>query len=218
MQKIECAAVLFDLDGVLVDSTRSVARQWRIWGRENNLDPEQVVDTAHGRRTVETVRLLAPHLDAEAETKRIEEREASDTEGVSVMPGASELLASIGDGRWCVVTSGTRYLASSRLRVGRLPTPRVLISADDVTQGKPHPEPYLMGAQRLGMIPAQCVVVEDAPAGLQAAHAAGMKAIGLTTTYSAEELAAADVVIHKLAQLQVHSDGESGRLKIRILS
>jgi mannitol-1-/sugar-/sorbitol-6-phosphatase len=216
MQEFECAAVLFDLDGVLVDSTRSVARQWRMWGAENNLDPDKVVDTAHGRRTLETVRLLAPHLDAEAETRRIEEREASDTDGVTVMPGASALLSSIADGRWCVVTSGTRYLATSRLRVGKLPTPAVLISADDVSQGKPHPEPYLMGARRLGVNPAECVVVEDAPAGLQAAHAAGMRVIGMTSTYSAKELAAADVVIRELAQLRVNSDGDL-RLRITIV-
>jgi sugar-phosphatase len=216
MQEFECAAVLFDLDGVLVDSTRSVARQWRMWGAENNLDPDKVVDTAHGRRTLETVRLLAPHLDAEAETRRIEEREASDTDGVTVMPGASALLSSIADGRWCVVTSGTRYLATSRLRVGKLPTPAVLISADDVSQGKPHPEPYLMGARRLGVNPAECVVVEDAPAGLQAAHAAGMRVIGMTSTYSAKELAAADVVIRELAQLRVSRDGDL-RLRITIV-
>jgi sugar-phosphatase len=215
MQEFECAAILFDLDGVLVDSTRSVARQWRIWATEKNLDPDRVVEIAHGRRTVETVRLLAPHLDAEAETKRIEEREASDTDGVMVMPGASALLSSISDGRWCVVTSGTRYLATSRLRVGELPTPGVLISADDVKEGKPHPEPYLMGARRLGMNPTDCVVVEDAPAGLQAAHAAGMKVIAITSTYTANELDAADAVIRELAQLRVKSHQASG-LRLRI--
>lgn len=219
MQVFECSAILFDLDGVLVDSTRSVARQWRLWGKENHVDPDKVVGIAHGRRTIETVRLVAPHLDAEAEVKKIEAREAADTDGVAVMPGASALLSSIADDRWCVVTSGTRYLATSRLRVGGLPMPGVLISADDVTEGKPHPEPYLMGAKRLGMNPAECVVVEDAPAGLQAAHAAGMRVIGMASTYSAQELAAANAVILELAQLQVQRDGAPGlplRITIRL--
>ena len=118
MKTFDCAAILFDLDGVLVDSTGSVTRQWRRWAEEQNLDPRKVVEIAHGVRTIEIVRRLAPHLDAEAETLRLEKREADDHEGVSVMPGAAELLKAIPEGRWCVVTSGTRYLATCRLKLG----------------------------------------------------------------------------------------------------
>jgi sugar-phosphatase len=203
MTTFNCAAILFDLDGVLVDSTGSVTRQWRRWAEEQHLDPDKVVDTAHGVRTIEIVRRLAPHLDAEAETLRLEKREADDHEGVSVMPGAAELLKAIPEGRWCVVTSGTRYLATARLQLGNLPMPQVLVSADDVSKGKPNPEPYLMGAKLLGVNPAECLVVEDAPAGIRAAHAGGMKAIGITSTYRAAELQEADAVVHKLGQIKV---------------
>jgi len=203
MKTFDCAAILFDLDGVLVDSTGSVTRQWRRWAEEQDLDPDKVVETAHGVRTIEIVRRLAPHLDAEAETLRLEKREADDHEGVSVMPGAAELLKAIPEGRWCVVTSGTRYLATARLQLGNLPMPQVLVSADDVSKGKPNPEPYLMGAKLLGVNPAECLVVEDAPAGIRAAHAGGMKAIGITSTYRAAELQEADAVVQKLGQIKV---------------
>lgn len=207
MQTFDCAAILFDLDGVLVDSTRSVDRQWRWWAGQNHLDPQKVVDLAHGRRTVETIRLLLPQVDAETESVKLEKREAHDTEGVTVMPGASELLASIPGGRWCVVTSGTRYLATRRLALGNLPVPEVLITADDVVLGKPHPQPYLRGAELLRVDPLQCLVVEDAPAGIQAARAAGMKAIALTTTYPATELSQADAIVPALAALKLRVNG-----------
>ena len=198
-----------------MDSTGSVTRQWRRWAEEQNLDPDKVVEIAHGVRTIEIVRRLAPHLDAQAETLRLEKREAEDHEGVSVMSGAAELLKAIPSERWCVVTSGTRYLATSRLKLGNLPVPRVLVSADDVSKGKPDPEPYLMGAKLLGINPAECLVVEDAPAGIRAAHAGEMKAIGITSTYPASELQSADAVVRKLAQIKVSVDGGS-RLTIRV--
>ena len=205
----QCSAILFDLDGVLVDSTRSVARQWRRWAEENNIDPEKVLAIAHGRRTIEVVRILAPQLNAEAEEKKIEKREADDNDGVAVMPGAADLLKSIPEGSWCVVTSGTRYLATSRLRFFHLPIPRVLVAADDVRKGKPDPEPYLKGAELLKLKPAQCLVIEDAPAGIRSAHAGGMKAIALTSTYPESELQEADAVLQNLGQIRVRSlDGE----------
>ena len=214
MKTFNCAAILFDLDGVLVDSTGSVTRQWRRWAIDNNIDPQKVLEIAHGVRTIEIVRRLAPHLDAEAEALMLEKREAEDQEGVSVMPGAAELLASIPEGRWCVVTSGTRYLATARLKLGNLPIPNVLVSADDVSKGKPDPQPYLMGAKLLGINPTECLVVEDAPAGIRAAHAGGMKAIGITSTYPASGLQEADALIQKLAQITVESVG--GKLKINV--
>jgi mannitol-1-/sugar-/sorbitol-6-phosphatase len=210
MRTFNCSAILFDLDGVLVDSTRSVSRQYRLWAQKAKLDPRTVENIPHGVRSIDVVRQLAPHLDAEAEVKRIEKMEAEDQDGVVVMPGAAELLKSIPEGRWCVVTSGTRYLATSRLKHANLPMPRVMVSADDVSKGKPDPEPYLTGAQLLGMSASECVVIEDAPAGILAAHAGGMKVIGMTSTYPASALRA-DVVIQKLAQIKVNSrDGAQG--------
>lgn len=216
MKTFDCAAILFDLDGVLVDSTGSVTRQWRRWAEEQSLDSDEVVEIAHGVRTIEIVRRLAPHLDAKAETLRLEKREADDHQGVSVMPGAAELLKAIPPGRWCVVTSGTRYLATARLQLGNLPMPKVLVSADDVSKGKPHPEPYLMGAKLLGVNPTECLVIEDAPAGIRAAHAGGMKAIGITSTYPAPALQEADAVVERLTQIRVRNASGSGRLSVGV--
>ena len=215
MRNFSCAAVLFDLDGVLVDSTHSVERQWRLWASEIGVGPEQVLENAHGRRTLEVVRLLRPDLDAEAEVIRLEAREAEDTDGVAVMPGAAELLASIPAERWGIVTSGTRHLATSRLRLAQLPIPRVLVCGDEVINGKPHPEPYLKGAQFLGVHSRECLVIEDAPAGIAAAHAGEMKAIALASTYSAKELQAADAVITDLSQIKV-SLSPHLRLAVRV--
>jgi mannitol-1-/sugar-/sorbitol-6-phosphatase len=214
MPIFHCSAVLFDLDGVLVDSTRSVSRQWRQWAGEHGIDPEEVLAIAHGVRTIEVVERLAPHLDLEAEVRRIECREAEDIDGVSVMPGAADLVHSIPDRRWCVVTSGTRLLATARLRLGGLPTPRALITADDVTNGKPDPEPYLKGAELLGMKPAECLVVEDAPAGIRAAHAGGMKVIALASTYPVLELQEADIVVRSLKSVAISAAAEG--LEVRV--
>ena len=215
--KFQCSAILFDLDGVLVDSTRSVARQWRLWAAENNIDPEKVLEIAHGRRTIEVVRILAPHLDAKAEESKIEKREADDNDGVTMMPGAAELLKSIPEDRWCVVTSGTRYLATSRLRLFELPIPRVLVAADDVQKGKPDPEPYLKGAELLKVSAAECLVIEDAPAGIRSAHAGGMKAIALASTYPPAGLQEADAVLQNLEQIQVRSLIDGKKLQVDIL-
>jgi sugar-phosphatase len=207
MIEFDCAAILFDLDGVLVDSTRSVERQWRAWAREQGIDGDQVANVSHGVRAIEVIRAVAPHLDAEAEVRKLESREANDRDGVAVMPGAIDLVRAIPDGRWCVVTSGTRHLATARLQLAGIPLPKVLITADDVTHGKPHPEPYLKGAQLLGVNPSECLVIEDAPAGIQSAHASGMKAIGLTSTYPASALTQANLVVKSLAQIQVRLNG-----------
>ena len=202
-----CSAILFDLDGVLVDSTRSVERQWRAWAREQGIDGDRVIAVGHGVRAVEVIRAVAPRLDAEAEVRKLESREAEDRDGVVVMPGAVELVSMIPQGRWCVVTSGTRHLASARLGLAGIPDPKVLVTAEDVACGKPHPEPYLKGAELLGVSPGECLVIEDAPAGIRSAHAGGMKAIGLTSTYPASALSEAEVVVQKLTEIQVGLDG-----------
>jgi sugar-phosphatase len=210
MTQFPCAAVLFDLDGVLVDSTRSVARQWKQWAIDQKIDPEKVLAVAHGVRSVEVIRLMAPHLDAEKETLALEKREAADLDGVEVMPGAADLLRSLPSDRWCIVTSGTRHLAVSRLRLGNLPIPEVLVTADEVTNGKPHPEPYLRGAELLGVDPKQCLVIEDAPAGIRSAHAGGMRSVAITSTFPAEALQEAEAVIKTLSQLFVKVSDKNG--------
>ena len=163
MPTFHCSAILFDLDGVLIDSTATIARRWSMWAEGQGLDPAKVLEVVHGRRTVEVIGLVAPHLDVAAETIRIEQSVTDDAD--PAIPGALDLLQSLPVGNWCVVTSGTRNLAIARMKLAALPLPRVLVGADDVTKGKPDPEPYLKGAELLGFPASQCIVIEDALAG-----------------------------------------------------
>ena len=209
MRSFTCSAILFDLDGVLLDSTRVVAEQYTRWARENGLDPEYVMEAAHGVRTVEVIQRVAPHLDAVAETKKIEDREAA-ADGIVQIPGALALVNSIPRGRWAVVTSGTRFLAVNRMKKFGIPVPDIMVTADDVATGKPDPEPYRRGAELLKTDPANCVVFEDAPAGIRSAHGAGMKVISLPTTYPATELREADAIVSGLADVRVTLNGAGG--------
>ncbi|HTC47953.1 MAG TPA: HAD family hydrolase [Candidatus Aquilonibacter sp.] len=209
MPTFRCSAILFDLDGVLVDSTGSVDLHWRVWARERGIDEEKVIAIAHGVRAIEVIRIVAPHLDADAELRDLEKEEANDHHKLAAMPGAIELVRSIPENLWCVVTSGTRHLATERLRMVGVPVPKAMITADDVVNGKPYPEPYLKGAKALGFEPQECLVIEDAPAGIRAAHAAGMKVIGFASTYEPEQLAEADAVIRNFSQLSVVYEGNS---------
>ncbi|MFN2490158.1 MAG: HAD-IA family hydrolase [Actinomycetota bacterium] len=193
-----CRAVLFDLDGVLADSTGVVDRVWRAWADERGLDGAAIMKTAHGRPAAEVIRAVAPHLSAEAEVELLEKREAGDSRVVAIA-GSSEFVASLPRSSWAVVTSGTTPLASARLVAIGLPDPPVLITANDVDKGKPNPEGYLAAARRLGAAPRDCVVIEDSPAGIEAARAAGMAVIGVTTTYPAEELTGVDALVETLA-------------------
>jgi mannitol-1-/sugar-/sorbitol-6-phosphatase len=214
MLRFACQAILFDLDGVLVDSTPCVTRVWSAWAQEHELDAGYVVHVAHGRPTIATVREVAPQLDAQLETDRIEQREINDTDGLRGLPGAKELLAKLPPGRYTIVTSGTRQLATKRLQVAGLPVPPTMITADDITNGKPDPEPYLAGAHVLGCDPKRCLVFEDAPSGIRAAKSAGMVAIGIPTTYRAEELAEADAVTRSLQAVAVMIEHEGLRVSV----
>ncbi len=215
MKSFSCSGILFDLDGVLVDSTRQVDREWREWASRKGVDGDAVMAIAHGVRTIEVIRLVAPHLDVEAEAAAIENHEAHDQAGVVVMPGALDLVRSIPEGRWGVVTSGSRLLARNRLRYCGLPIPKVLVTSDDVTHGKPDPEPYLKGAKQLGLAPADCLVIEDAPAGIESARAGGMKVIGMTSTYVASKLAHADSVVSAFSFIRINANG-TGKLLVEI--
>ena len=187
MKRFECRAVLFDLDGVLVDSTRYIEEQWRRWAQSRGLAPEPFLRVCHGRRALETIRLAAPHLDAEAEIAAFVP-ESADPGTMEPIDGAARLLRDLPTGTWAVATSGTRNTATGRLRAAGLPLPGVLVCAEDVVRGKPAPDVYLMAAAKLGTPPAECLVVEDAPAGIQAARGAGMRVLALTTNHSTAEL------------------------------
>jgi sugar-phosphatase len=219
MDRFECEAILFDLDGVLVDSTRSVEQVWQAWAEGHGLDAERVVEVAHGRRAVETVRLFAPYLDAEAEAKKLEQAEIEDTADLRQVDGAAALLAALPSDSWAVVTSGTRSLATSRLRHTGLPIPQVLVGAGDIQNGKPDPECYLKGAQLLGASAKRCVVFEDTPAGIQAARSAGMMAVAVATTHRASELSDADALVRTLCNVrcEVRNVAGSGDLRLELL-
>ena len=208
-------AILFDLDGVLVDSTLCAGRIWKSWAQEQGLDPERMVLLAHGRPTIETIRMVAPQLDAQFETEKIEEREVNDVDGLKALPGARELLTGLAPERYAIVTSGSRRLATARLRAAGLPVPERMITADDITKGKPDPEPYLKGARLLGQAPENCMVFEDAPAGILAAKAAGMTVIAFPTTYPLDALSEASCIAQSLGSVHVETLG-SGELELKI--
>ena len=216
MIEIRCAALLFDMDGVLINSTPAVARVWRRWAIEHAFDPEEVVARAHGRPSLTTVREYLPHADHEAENREVERREIEDLEGVLPLPGALDLLASLPDDRWTIVTSCTRPLAEVRIRAAGLPLPKKLITANDITQGKPNPEPYLKGAAILGFPPQECVVLEDVPAGVCAGKASGARVIAFTTTVAEPALreAGADWVLNTCADIRLLDRGQDLNLAL----
>jgi sugar-phosphatase len=195
-------ALLFDLDGTLVDSRAVVERQWRRLCERLGLDFAEVLSVLHGVRSADVIRVVAPGVDAEAEAALLDAAEQADSEGLAVVRGAPELLARLPRACWGIVTSGDRVLAQGRLRAVGLPVPDFMVCGDEVTAGKPDPEGYLAGARLLGAVPEACVVVEDAPAGVQAARAAGMQVIGITTTHAASGLAGVDAVIADLTEFE----------------
>ncbi|HEY6128389.1 MAG TPA: HAD family hydrolase [Candidatus Acidoferrum sp.] len=182
MTEILCKGVLFDLDGVLADSTPAVARVWTIWANKYGFDPEETVRRAHGRPSITTIRELLPYADHDAENTMVERMEIDDLEDVVALPGAAELVSALPRGKWTVVTSCTRPLALVRLRAAGLPIPEEIVTSNDIVNGKPDPEPYLKGAELLGLAASDCVVFEDAPAGIRAGKASGARVIALQTT------------------------------------
>lgn len=192
--------LLCDLDGVLVDSTAAITRTWRNWAEGHGLDPDAVESYAKGPPATEVIAGVAPGLSVAIEAKRVEDAEVADVDGVTAMPGARELLATPGR-QVAVVTSCSRRLALARMHAAGLEPPDCLVTADDVQSGKPSPEPYLLAAERLGADPASCVVIEDAPAGVQAGLAAGMTVWAVTTTHSAAQLEGAHRIESGVAAL-----------------
>jgi len=209
--EISCSALLFDLDGVLIDSTPAVSRVWHQWAVERGFNPEQVVQMAHGRPSRSTIRELLPNADIDAEDKEVEQRELHDLEGVVPLPGSRELLNSLPSQRWTIVTSCTRALAKKRLQTAGLPIPSTMVTATDVQNGKPHPEPYRKAAATLSYPISECVVVEDAPSGIRAGKDAGAHVIAFPTTMSVPEveLARPNWILRNCADIRLltHPDG-----------
>ena len=210
MTKIQCEGILFDLDGVLVDSTPAVARVWSWWAQKHGFDSEDTVRRAHGRPSIATIRELLPKADAVEENREVERREIADVEGVVPLPGALELLQALPLERWAIVTSCTKRLAHVRIRAAGLPDPKFIVTSDDIVNGKPDPEPYRKGAQTLSFAPKNCVVIEDAPAGIRSGKAAEARVVALQTTERDELLrnAGADYIVKDCSALKLVASRE----------
>jgi sugar-phosphatase len=203
----EAAALLFDNDGVIVSSIASVNRCWKIWAAHYGVPNAHKVEIAHGTRAVEIMKNLAPDVDPVEGLKLIEDMEIADVADVEVLPGVRALLTSLPANRWAIVSSATHRLLVARLQAAKLPEPEWIVSADRVVNGKPHPEPYLLGAKLIQVAPEDCIVVEDAPSGVRAGKAAGCRVLGVLGTHNADELRAAGVdwVVASLEHVRAES-------------
>jgi len=210
---IDAVALLFDCDGTLVDSTEVVERHWEQFALRRGLSLAQILPAAHGRRSRDVIAGLVALTEVDDETARFEQREASDAAGIRATPGA-ELVRTLPPEAWAVVTSGSRAVASARLAAAGLPAPQVLVSADDVARGKPQPDAYLLAASALGVNAAQCIAIEDTPAGIAAGRAAGCTVLALATTHSAAQLGEADLVLRDLTSLMIERVESGLRLRV----
>jgi mannitol-1-/sugar-/sorbitol-6-phosphatase len=208
-------ALLFDMDGVLVDSTAHVDQVWRQWARENGVDEDEIMAIAHGRRSLEVLEVVAPHLATPEEVVALEKRESEGIGGIEILPGALSLLTSLPAWSWGVVTSAGAGIASNRLRDVGLPEPSVLVSGDDIDRGKPHPDPYLTAANAMGVEPGLCIVFEDAPSGIEAARNAGMTVVALATTFPPEAIEGADAIAKDLTHVVATTDNAKVEVRVR---
>jgi sugar-phosphatase len=207
--------VLFDMDGTLVDSRIACENLVRSWARGHGLDAEVISAAAQGRTNRDIVREFTPHLPVDEEAAWLDEEELQYREGNLAVQGAIELVSALPVGSWGLVTSASRRVAEMRLQCAGLPMPDVLISSDDVRLGKPDPEGYLLAAKRLGVAPEHCLVIEDTPAGLEAARRAGMDVLGITTTFPANELGARKCIAD-FRSVQVCDTEVPGKLRLEL--
>jgi mannitol-1-/sugar-/sorbitol-6-phosphatase len=213
---IRAAAIIFDLDGVLANSIAVVEEAWGIWCAEKGLDYEAVMQVAHGRRKSEILAIVLPGCDPERDIERLTELEGERIHCVKKIAGTAELVAGLPAGRWAIATSGERPAALARLREVGIVPPAVMISAEDVTRGKPNPEVYLRAAAGIGIAPERCLVFEDAPAGVAAALAAGMTAAAVLTTYSASDFPSGIPAIPDFSGVSLAVEG--GELMVGLFS
>ena len=207
--EIRCKAFLFDLDGVLVDSRAIVERTWRRWAERHQIDPMPFLQIAHGRRARDTLRMVMPRLATDEEVAWLDATELADREKLTAVPGARELLAALPRDRWAIVTSCGRELARLRLGSAGVPIPDIMMVAEEVKRGKPAPDGYRMGAERLGYAPSDCVVFEDAPAGVAAGKAAGARVVGLTTSHAAGDLPGVDATIEDFRGVHIRPQADA---------
>jgi mannitol-1-/sugar-/sorbitol-6-phosphatase len=205
---VSCKAALFDMDGILISSIGSVERSWTKWCNMRGVDPAYAISVIHGRRAIDSLRAIRPDLDAEKELEILEDFECEDTEDIIVLAGVCDLLKVLPHDRWTIVTSATERLAKVRLKAAGLPVPDNFVYGETVTEGKPHPAPFLAGAELLGVAPGQCVVFEDSESGVAAGKAAGCTVIATLFTHPAEDLEGADYVVKDLTGVTVVSSAD----------
>jgi sugar-phosphatase len=201
--------ILFDMDGVLISSIGSVERSWEKWSAARGVDFAHAIRLAHGRRAIETVRLLRPDLDAQEELEWLERMEMNDNIGVQMLHGVRAILETLPEKFWTVVTSATDRLARNRMAHAGVPVPARIVSADMVSHGKPHPEPYRKGAEILGLAPVDCLVIEDSASGAQAGRAAGCQVLATLFSHSLSSLIDADWVVPSLEDVSVAIEGDT---------
>ncbi|MGY0145554.1 sugar phosphatase [Edwardsiella tarda] len=216
---MKCKGFLFDLDGTLVDSLPVVERSWINWAKRQGINPQQVLAFIHGKQAITSLRHFMPDADAarlQEEFEWLEELESRDTEGVVAMPGAAELIATLQALQlpWGIVTSGSVPVAYARCKAAGLPKPAVFITAEQVQRGKPEPDAYLLGAQKLGLAPGACAVVEDAPAGILAGLTAGCQVIAVNAPAETPKLDKATLVLSSLAQITVTRVGDEAEIVV----
>ncbi|EJK79789.1 HAD-IA family hydrolase [Rhizobium sp. AP16] len=204
---------LFDMDGTIINSIAAAERVWGDWARSKGLDVEKFMPTMHGARGIDTIgKLNLPGVDPVAESALIMEAEITDLEGVVPLPGAIEFLASLPPERWAIVTSSPLRLAHARLAAAGIPVPRFIVTAEDVKVGKPDPQCYILGAERLGLRPSDCLVFEDVMAGIKAGEAAGADVVVITATHS-HLLETSHPTLPNYENVRAHIDGD-GHLSV----
>ena len=209
MQQFECEAIIFDMDGVLVDSEVLNEKHWKLWAEKEDVSLEWIMSIHHGVPAEQTIATVAPHLNAATEARWFEENLSRDLDGLLAFEGVHELLNSLPEGKWAIGTSAPKIIAFNRMEYLELPVPPVVVTIDDVENGKPAPDPYLKAAKGLGIDPKHCVVIEDAPAGIKAAKTAGARVVAIPTTNTADALSEADVVVSRFADITVEIKGET---------
>lgn len=216
---MDCKGFLFDLDGTLVDSLPVVERSWTRWARSHGIEPREVLGFIHGKQAITSLRHFMPHAteqELQRQFRLMEQAESQDTEGVVALPGALAILERLDEIAipWAIVTSGSVPVASARLIAGGLPEPKVFITCEQVRRGKPQPDAYLLGAERLGLAPRECVVVEDAPAGIRSGLAAGCQVIAVNAPGGTAELAQVDLILSALTQLKITRTEQGAHIEL----
>lgn len=211
---LRCKGILFDMDGTLVDSSAVIERAWKWWSARHSIELAQIMAVQQGRPNRDVLKEFAPQLDIDEEAALFLKFEEEDIEDVVAIPGANAAVEAAQIGKWGVITSANRSLAEIRLRATGFPIPEVFVSADEIHCGKPDPECYLLGAEGLGLHPRDCIVFEDAMAGVRAGHAAGMRVVGVMTNLSAPDLRA-DVHVPDFRSVTIARD-TAGEFQIQI--